>query len=69
MNVQSFKNPHKSTSTLTLTKANVIFQFGSPKRTTFKVHMNNAPSTTFKKNMFFRLKIEIKTKIATCKDL
>jgi len=69
MNVQSFKNPHKSTSTFALAKTDVIFGFGSPKMTTHKAHMKNTPSTTFKKNMFFRLKIEIKTKIATCKDL
>jgi hypothetical protein len=29
MNVQSPKNSHKCTSTLTLTKVDVIFQFGS----------------------------------------
>jgi hypothetical protein len=35
--------------TFTLTKADVIFQFGSPKRTICKVHMNNGLSKTFKK--------------------
>ncbi len=52
MNVQSSKNPHKSTSTFTLVKTNVIFWFGSPKKTTHKAHMNNAPSKTFKKYVF-----------------
>jgi hypothetical protein len=52
INVQSPKNPHKFTSTFTLTKANVIFQFKSLKRTTHKVHMNSAPSKNFKKYAF-----------------
>jgi hypothetical protein len=32
--------------------SNVIFQFGSPKRKTHKVHKNNAPSKTFEKYAF-----------------
>ncbi len=59
----------QSTSTLTLTKVGVIFQFGSPKRTTYKVHLNNAPDKTFKNICFWDKEIEIQTKIATHKDL
>jgi len=52
INVQSSKNLHKSTSTFTLIKVNVIFQFGSPKKTTQKVHMTIVPCKTFKKYAF-----------------
>jgi hypothetical protein len=57
INVQSPKNPHKATI-LTLTKVDVIFQFGSSKRTTHKVHMNNALSKTFKNIYFWDKTIE-----------
>jgi hypothetical protein len=69
MNVQSPKNSHKCTSTLTLTKVDVIFQFGSSKRTTHKVHINNAPNKTFKSICFWDKKFEKQTKIATHMDL
>ncbi len=63
INVQSLKNPHISTSTFTLIESNVIFQFGSPKKTTHKVHMNNAPSKTFKKYAFGTNKLKNKQKL------
>jgi hypothetical protein len=50
-------------STLTLTKADVIFQFGSPKKTTYKAHINNAPSKTFKKYAFGTTNLKYKTKL------
>ncbi len=62
INVQSPKNPHKYI-TLTLTKIDVIFQFGSFKRTTHKVHMNNVSSKTFKKYVFGRKKLKKKQKL------
>jgi hypothetical protein len=49
-------------------KVDVIFQFGSPKRTTNEVHMNNAPSKIFKKYVFGTIKLK-QTKITTHRDL
>jgi len=43
----------------------IIFKFGSPKRKTHKVHMNNAPCKTFKNICFWDKEIEKKTKIVT----
>jgi len=48
----------------------VIFKFGSPKRKTHKVHMNNSPSKAFKKYAFGPKWLKkIKIKIATHMDL
>jgi len=46
--------------TFTLTKADVIFQFGSPKRTICKVHMNNALSKTSKNMLLGQRNLETK---------
>jgi len=63
VNVQSFKNSHNCTSTLTLTKANAIFQFGSSKMTTHKVHINNASSKNSKSICFGTKKLKNKEKL------
>jgi len=47
----------------------VIFQLGSLKRKTHKVHMNNDPCKTFKNICFWDRKFEKQTKIATCINL
>jgi hypothetical protein len=54
-----------------INKANVIFQFGMFKRTTHKVHMNNAPSKIFKNILvwFWNKKTKKQTNVATHKDL
>jgi hypothetical protein len=54
---------HKSTSILTLTNVDVIFQFGSLKGTTHKVRMNNAPNKNFKKYVIGTKKLKNKQKL------
>jgi hypothetical protein len=47
----------------------LFFKLGSPKRKTYKVHMNNDPFKTFQNICFWDKEIEKQTKIATHMDL
>jgi hypothetical protein len=58
-----FKNLHQN---FTLIKDD-FFQFGSPKKKTHKVHMNNAPSKNFKKCVLGRKKLKKNLKLQLIK--
>jgi len=46
-----------------------FFEFGSPKRETHKVHMNNDPCKAFKNICFWGKEIQKQTKITTNMEL